>query len=302
MSSAPFMPLWVSDFTAKTSDLDAKETGAYLLILMTLWTRGGTLPADQKKLQRVARVGRDWPKVWSAISHYFTVENGLLSQDRLTEELHKVHTKREANAHAGARGGRAKALKAKEQGLANATISPKQPEPEPELVELSSARASPADFRERCFRAAGLDPKAAMAMPGLVSTIALERLIRDPNHPCDPDLDILPAIETCAAGLRKRGETLTNWSYCREAAIRNRDQRLSGNPSPALRTASPVSPAGRHQKHAGGGIAAAAMRVATQLREARGQHDDPVCDPDAPAGYGLDPVFSNHRRIAGASG
>jgi uncharacterized protein YdaU (DUF1376 family) len=133
MSKVPFMPLWVADFMAKTSDLDAKEAGAYLLILMTLWTRGGTLPDDQKKLQRVARVGRDWPKVWDAISHYFRFENGQISQDRLTEELHKANMKREVNAHAGARGGRAKALKTNEQALANANDPLKQSEPESEV-------------------------------------------------------------------------------------------------------------------------------------------------------------------------
>lgn len=155
MSKTPFMPLWVSDFMGKTSDLDAKETGAYLLILMALWTRGGTLPDDQKKLQRIARVGRDWPKVWDAISHYFTIADGEISQQRLSEELHKVNMKREVNSHAGARGGRAKALKAKEQALANATVSLKQPEPYPEERDksLSKARDRADDFFEEAWKA-----------------------------------------------------------------------------------------------------------------------------------------------------
>lgn len=126
MSEAPFMPLWVGDFLSKTSDLDARETGAYLLILMAMWTRGGRLPDDQKKLQRVARVGRDWPQVWGAICHYFTTENGFIHNSRVTEELAKVRAKSEVRSNAGARGGRAKALKEKERGLANATILPQQ--------------------------------------------------------------------------------------------------------------------------------------------------------------------------------
>ena len=155
MSKTPFMPLWVADFMGKTSDLDAKETGAYLLILMALWTRGGTLPDDQKKLQRIARVGRDWPKVWDTIAHYFTIEDGEISQQRLSEELHKVNMKREVNAHAGARGGRAKALKAKEQALANATVSLKQPEPYPEERDksLSNARERADDRFEEAWKA-----------------------------------------------------------------------------------------------------------------------------------------------------
>ena len=93
------------------------------------------------------------------------------------------------------------------------------------------------DFGDRGLEAAGLDPSKAMATPGLVSTIQLEHLIRDPKNPCDPDLDVIPAIQQCAAGLARRNETIKNWSYCREAAIRNRDQRLAGNPAPTDRPA-----------------------------------------------------------------
>lgn len=130
MSKTPFLPLWVADFLAKTTDLDARETGAYMLILMALWTHGGSLPDDHRKLQRVARCGRDWPKVWGAIEHYFERDDGKIAQPRLTEELQKVAAKREVNSNNGARGGRAKAMKNKKPGLANATNSLKQPEPE----------------------------------------------------------------------------------------------------------------------------------------------------------------------------
>jgi uncharacterized protein YdaU (DUF1376 family) len=137
MSDTPFMPLWVADFVGDTLELDAKEVGAYMLILMAMWGRDGTLPNDQKKLQRVARCGRDWPKVWAAIGHYFTVEGDTISQGRLTRELQKVAAKREVNAQSGARGGRAKALKEKERALANATISLQQPEPYLEREETN---------------------------------------------------------------------------------------------------------------------------------------------------------------------
>lgn len=131
MSNTPFMPLWVADFIKDTLDLEAKEIGAYMLLLMAMWGRNGYLPNDHAKLKRVARVGRDWPKVWASIEHYFTVEGDAITQDRLLKELTKVDTKRRVNAQSGARGGRAKALKTKEAGLANATVSLKQPEPEP---------------------------------------------------------------------------------------------------------------------------------------------------------------------------
>jgi len=137
------MPLWVGDFLAKTQDLDAKEIGAYMLLLMAMWSRDGYLPDDEKKLQRVARCGRDWGRIWGGISHYFTAENGQITQPRLLEELQKVASKRAVNAQSGARGGRAKALKTKERDLANATVSLKQSEPYPEREEKRDTNVSP---------------------------------------------------------------------------------------------------------------------------------------------------------------
>jgi len=141
MSGTPFMPLWVSDFLGDTLDLDAKEIGAYMLLLMALWQRGGTLPEDISKLKRVARCGRDWPRIWGAIERFFVIENGTISNKRLMRELQKVDAKRAVNAQNGARGGRAKALKNNNAGLANAKRTLKQPEPYPERdTNVSLAR------------------------------------------------------------------------------------------------------------------------------------------------------------------
>ena len=141
------MPLWVADFVGDTLDLDAKEIGAYMLILMTMWGRDGYLPSDEKKLQRVARCGRDWPRVWASLSHYFTVDGDRITQGRLLYELQKVAAKREVNAQHGSLGGKAKALKSKEPTLANATVSLQQPEPylEPDKKEDMGKPISPAD-------------------------------------------------------------------------------------------------------------------------------------------------------------
>lgn len=126
MSKTPFMPLWVNDFIGDTLDLDAKEIGAYMMILMTMWGRDGTLPNDHTKLKRVARVGRDWPKVWASIEHYFTVDGDTIYNKRLLFEFTTVAAKRLVKAQSGELGGRAKALKDKEAALANATHSPQQ--------------------------------------------------------------------------------------------------------------------------------------------------------------------------------
>jgi hypothetical protein len=138
-----------------------------------------------------------------------------------------------------------------------------------------------------------------MNSPGLVSTVDIERLLRDPKHPCDLELDVIPAIQSCAASLRNKGSTLANWSYCRAAIIRNRDQRLAGNPAPIEQPAASNGPPARQQKHSGGGTAAAAMRLAAKLRESRGEHDDYVSEAEPKPGDEMGGVFSNCRRIAG---
>ena len=140
MSKTPFMPLWVSDFLGDTLDLDAQEIGAYMLILMAMWQREGTLPNDQKKIQRVARIGRGWPKVWASIEQYFEADGDTITNPRLTKELQKARNKSEVNATNGGRGGRAKALKTKERDLANAKRTLYQPETITRIDDDDTAR------------------------------------------------------------------------------------------------------------------------------------------------------------------
>jgi uncharacterized protein YdaU (DUF1376 family) len=124
------MPLWVADFLADTLELDAKQVGAYMLILMAMWGRDGRLPNDERKLKRVARCGRDWPRVWAAIGHYFTVDGDQITQDRLRSELQNVVTKRRVNAQQFVHVKRDKSLKTNNVTSANATLSAPQPESE----------------------------------------------------------------------------------------------------------------------------------------------------------------------------
>jgi uncharacterized protein YdaU (DUF1376 family) len=147
MSKTPFMPLWVSDFLGDTLDLDAAEVGAYMLLLMAQWNRGGnSLPDDYKKLQRIARCGRNWPRIWEQIEHYFDRDEDGVYSKRLRLEAQNVAAKRAVNAQNGARGGSAKSLKSKEQQQANATNSLQRnssiPEPEPYSIKDTNVSLS----------------------------------------------------------------------------------------------------------------------------------------------------------------
>jgi uncharacterized protein YdaU (DUF1376 family) len=306
MSSAPSMPMFWDAYLADTTHLSTEEHGAYLLLLAAMWRRNGSVPDNDRDNARILGLTpAKWRQTKARLAPLLIIENGQITQKNLLKIWKITQEKISANRMNGAKGGRPKTKENNAVEKPNGFVSEKpngtipEPEPEPIVVELCSARTGANEFRDRCFKAAGLDPQTAMAQPGLVSTVSLEHLIRDPNSPCDPDLDVIPAIQTCAAGLRKRGQTLNNWSYCREAALRNRDQRLAGNPAPIEQPAAGNGPPARQQKHSGSGTAAAGKRIIAKLRESRGQHDDYVSEAEPQPDNGMAGVFSNCRRIAG---
>ena len=121
MPKTPYMPLYTSDYLGDTGHLSTEEHGAYLLILMQMWNAGGKLPNVPQKLARIARCStKKWKGMANTILEFFDVENGQIFHARQLEELQKVHRKSDLRRAAGAKGGKAKALKTKETGLAKA--------------------------------------------------------------------------------------------------------------------------------------------------------------------------------------
>jgi len=136
MSAAPYMQFYVGDYIQKTLHLSTEQHGAYLLLLMALWNGDASLPNDPAKLARITRVSpKRWPAVWAEIAMFFTVDDGRISQDRLTKERQKVLSLSQERKHFGSLGGKAKALKSKGEAVASATILPSvcysKSEPEP---------------------------------------------------------------------------------------------------------------------------------------------------------------------------
>lgn len=128
------MQLYVGDYLRDTRHLSAEQHGAYLLLLMSMWAHGGTLPNDPKKLARIAScTASRWAKIGDDVLAFFEVDGDEITQSRLREEYKKALEKSIKRAEAGMRGGEAKARKSKETGLANASRLPcHSPEPEPE--------------------------------------------------------------------------------------------------------------------------------------------------------------------------
>jgi uncharacterized protein YdaU (DUF1376 family) len=83
-----WMPLYIGDYLADTMHLEAREHGAYLLLLMHYW-RTGPLENDPRGLAVIARVDR---RVWASdtgpiVMRFFEVRDGYLHQKRMDAEL-----------------------------------------------------------------------------------------------------------------------------------------------------------------------------------------------------------------------
>jgi uncharacterized protein YdaU (DUF1376 family) len=104
-----FMPLFVADYLADTTDLTAEEHGAYLLLLMAAWRQGGILENSPHRLARAARVPAErWPAVWEAIERFFDVDELTVTQGRLMEELTRAREQKAAASERGKRGAAAR--------------------------------------------------------------------------------------------------------------------------------------------------------------------------------------------------
>jgi len=82
-------PIWVDAFQRDTQHLEADEVGAYMLLLMAMWTRKSCdFPDDDRRLAAVCRVSqRLWKsRIGSVIREFLIVENGVLVSKRLQKE------------------------------------------------------------------------------------------------------------------------------------------------------------------------------------------------------------------------
>ena len=141
MSTVPYFQFYPSDYLADTGHLTTEQHGAYLLLLMTAWARGGRLPNDAKKLARIARVStRRWHLVGEDVMSFFDVDGGDIVSRRMEEDYQKAVSKSAKRSASGVKGAAAKHLKTKNQALANASGLLKH-SPEPELKR--EAKASP---------------------------------------------------------------------------------------------------------------------------------------------------------------
>lgn len=100
-----YMPFYVADYLADTTDLSAEEHGVYFLLLLNLWKRDGRLPCEPTRLARMVGLSiPEWERVWLAIGRFFELEDGHFCQSRLSRELTKAKALRAAASDNGRKG------------------------------------------------------------------------------------------------------------------------------------------------------------------------------------------------------
>jgi uncharacterized protein YdaU (DUF1376 family) len=112
MATFGYMPLYVGDYLGDTAHLTTLQHGAYMLLLMTYWQRGQPLPADDRKLARIARLSDgEWAEIRPDILELFVPsdDGDTLIHKRVEGELATLRERSDQARAAGQASGRARA-------------------------------------------------------------------------------------------------------------------------------------------------------------------------------------------------
>jgi uncharacterized protein YdaU (DUF1376 family) len=104
-----WMPLYVGEYLADTTNLNTEQHGAYCLMLMAAWKRGGTLPHDDSQLSSITKLSAArWKAHRTILVDFFKLQDGVLVHKRVTEERLKAQAISEGKAEAGSAGAAAR--------------------------------------------------------------------------------------------------------------------------------------------------------------------------------------------------
>jgi uncharacterized protein YdaU (DUF1376 family) len=127
--SRPWFPFYVRDYRGDTSRLSTLEHGAYLLLMLEYWDKGG-LPDDDEELACIVGLDADaWARARPRLRRFF--REGW-HHKRIDEELQKAETAYERRAYAGRKSGESRRNNARSlhEHCSNNVQQP-QPQPQP---------------------------------------------------------------------------------------------------------------------------------------------------------------------------
>jgi uncharacterized protein YdaU (DUF1376 family) len=120
----PRMSLHIGDYLKDTRHLRAPLHGAYLLLIMHYWTKGG-LPDDDSQLSAIACMSdKEWKKARPTIEAFFAAG---WRHKRIEQELAEATERYEKRVAAGRKGGVAKAQHNSSNARPEPPAMPKQP-------------------------------------------------------------------------------------------------------------------------------------------------------------------------------
>jgi uncharacterized protein YdaU (DUF1376 family) len=267
MADLNIMPWYTDAYLADTTDLSTEEHGAYMLLLMTMWRAGGSLPNDPEFLRRVVKATPcKWSSIWKVLSRFFYEENSKIVQRKLKKIFETSQRKKSVAKSNGSLGGRpksnAKLLKLQELSKPNGYSSESKIEPgakqedkltepieklsllltpyslsktnEERIAETHEASQKPwhdrtADLIEMLIQAANGNVVHGSEGVENVRPI-LDLLAMD----CDLESDILPAV---AEHIPKLPDPLRTWAarFLRDAILGRKAKRLNGRGAPSER-------------------------------------------------------------------
>ena len=162
MTAPTWMPLHVAAYLADTTHLSTAEHGAYLLLMMHYWQRGG-LPDDDAKLARVARLTlKEWMSIRPTIADLF--RDGW-SHGRIDEELTKAAGLIDQRRNAGKASAERRAQrKSNERSTSVGTVAPAKGQQASGQLHKQEQEGNPTDSPQepRDVRAAAPVPALAL--------------------------------------------------------------------------------------------------------------------------------------------
>lgn len=240
--SEPYLPLYVGDYLKDTGHLTLEQHGAYFMLLMRMWSAGGSLPSDEGKLSRLAGITqKKFKSIWPDLAELFQVEDGRITHKRVTLELQKAEALREKRAAAGAKGGAAKPLKTNNPVQANAKAGIKQIISGQEDKDASQAQHPSAGrgraelnlIENQLREASGQESDPTPSLFVLSAPLGWIESGHDWN------MDVLPTVRSIAARMTRKPK---HWDYytepIREASAKRRGMSLAPAVAPTA-TAKP---------------------------------------------------------------
>lgn len=227
MSAPPYMKLYVADYLGDTHHLGALEHGAYLLLLMGMWRAGGSLPAADANLAKLARcTPAEWEAIKADVLAFFKRSRGRLTHKRLTDEIAKYESTSGRRSEAGKRGAAEKANKNK--ALAQAIASDaesnchhNQNHNQNHKIGVVETRESAVDdwpagetATDHAARLATINHNIdASRRPGLITSLG--EVARWRQLGWSWQLDVLPIVR--AHGQRAGPDPVSTWKFFTEA-------------------------------------------------------------------------------------